>query len=523
MAAIALILGGISAAAVFFANVAIQNFTRRYEEHNAQRILRILTDDECHDWQTLMDTPITVQKVMQYVVPRARYTAFAMRSLLDAILPIFTFIFALGCMIYVNAFLSVALIPLTLIYLFLLFRINSYIAHCHETYRNEAFRLRPRLGHTVTNILESSGPTGKDATWNPKIYESEEFDYMTRCFYGRILAHSRLEFLNSAFFILCISLLFLYFGMGKREGWAELLAFLISLRYTWTSLRRTTSRLTNVSRFLPEFRKYGQFIRDAESLRQTASPRIRGESPLPRVLNVPLQPSASSNSISIPLQKGRVYFLLTAEPIKRFALVNQAMDLMSIAGYRIVPEQISVHADAKYLSWLGPMENALGLPSSQEEQHRLIEGLKILGVYEELQPLLDSERRGDDPESLPAPRAEALYAIVAAHCFVCPQPFTFLKLPNLASRKPDFIERFFDLIPDSILFLVDHDEKTILGNRCEGIRDRIDGVLVIHHDEIRGGDLKWLEANGSLLSARMAAEKAEGGIDESDDEDVDLY
>src|SRR5688572_6445917 len=87
------LVGLLSGFCLFATERMILSVTRRYEKFNAKRIVSLLNDPQYRGWTDLLQVPVR-RSIGRLLGSGSRYTAYALRDMLRAILPIMTFAFA---------------------------------------------------------------------------------------------------------------------------------------------------------------------------------------------------------------------------------------------------------------------------------------------------------------------------------------------------------------------------------------------------------------------------------------------
>jgi len=515
VAAAVFVLGVIGTGCIYYSAWEIQRITRRYEKTCSNRVLRLVGDPGRSQWrQTLLSSRVD-RELNQLVNPCSRYTAFAFRSILEAILPLWTFLFALGYIIWSNWLLSSLLIPFAAIYLAGFYLINRQIAYYHEQFREMSKDVPPRLTKTALRLAEDTPPADAADLWSKAVLESSDYRHLADCCYGRIMAKERVTSLNGAFFVVCMTALLLYFGMQAPSGgysWMGLVVFLVALRFVWTSLRQVTSLITNVSRFLPEFRYYSSFVRGAE-----ADAFSKRTLPAPRGFSVSAKGHLNHERLTV--EQGMVYLLLTEIPFKGYTLFRMAKTLFAEEAGAIDPAwHVWLQGTPMYMPWLSPLQNAFGSEPTTAERLRFDEMMKRLGVKDEVDSLIQSPQ-ADCSDLSHTLSDEALYALCAARCFIRPRPITLLQYVPLSKLDGEFQARLLDELPDSATILIDTRGGRLLRKEHAPVRRRVRGVIVMGEDRVVGcGNVTWMQENMDVIHAPVSIE--EEALPEGADDDL---
>jgi len=283
IAALAL-MGVLGALALYAAEWQIARIAAAYQRKCSLRLLAIAADPRFAGWQGLVDD--APRWAIQRLNSAARITAFALRNVLRGILPVIVFIIAAAALIGVDPGLTAMLAPLVLVYLVPLYFINRGVARQQRAYKEAAPQAKRLLGEGL-RLIDSGEPAEAKLDWAAVAWDPPEHEQAARLFWKRRLANQRVQALNLVFFTVCLLGLFGFFGVKTQapEGertWAEFLVFIVALRFVFYGVRQVTARLVKLSRFLPEYRAYTEFVDEAEGIR--AGNARGGAAALPDVL-----------------------------------------------------------------------------------------------------------------------------------------------------------------------------------------------------------------------------------------------
>ena len=261
------IIGLLSGLCLFATERMIMSVTRRYEKFNGQRILRLLNDPQYRGWTDLLQAPVG-RSIGRLLGSGSRYTAYALRDMLRAILPIMTFVFAVSVLFWIDVWITLALAPVVIAYLLPLYFINLKVARIQQEYRTLGPQVRRGIMRGVRDYTRAARdsrnpPLGSD------LFDSDSFSRFSRLHYSRMLASKRVHFLNTIFAMLCLLALITYFSIANRmfdRPWSDLLAYVIALRFTVTALRSVSTIFVLFSRFLPEYRGYAMAVEGAQRM-----------------------------------------------------------------------------------------------------------------------------------------------------------------------------------------------------------------------------------------------------------------
>ncbi len=260
--AVIALLGLISAACMFIADRLVLTLARRYHTLSAERAIALAADPRCRGWQIMLpESPRAI--MLRLTGSGSRAMAFVLRDMLRIILPILAIAGSVGFLIYLDSKLTLALLPLTALYLLPLYLINRRVMRMQRLYRERSPEARREVGERLRDMLDEGHPPAH----GDAIATGHAWAAALNGLYGRLLADRRVQLLNAGFFILCLVAILLYFGVSAAEHgrpWSDLIFYLLALRYAMAAIKQSTALLAKFSRFFPEFHFYSRFIAQCE-------------------------------------------------------------------------------------------------------------------------------------------------------------------------------------------------------------------------------------------------------------------
>jgi ABC-type multidrug transport system fused ATPase/permease subunit len=291
--AVVALLGLLSAVFQFFTDNLILATARDYHHACAERAMTIIHDPLCRGWQLLghdeRETPRQIAARM--IGGAARHTALALRDMLRIILPALTFLAAVGFLFWIDLTVTLVVLPIALLYLLPLYLINRQVTHRQKRYRALSRKARSEVSQALRARM-LGGPMTSPVKQNAlesilRPLRADSFRGALGALYGRLLADRRTHMLNTSFFVACLVALLVFFGAQSREHgrpWSDLLFYLVALRFAVTSLRQVTTLVGKFSRFFPEYRSYGTFVRQAMSIHERRIAAGQSDAPTPQAL-----------------------------------------------------------------------------------------------------------------------------------------------------------------------------------------------------------------------------------------------
>jgi ABC-type multidrug transport system fused ATPase/permease subunit len=470
------LVGVFSALCLYFTEWQIMRVVREYERQCAKRVLEIAANPNYSGWtDSIGDEPR--QQVARMLQVGSRFTAFVFRDLLRAILPTLTFIFALVILIRVDHWLTLMLVPVALVYLGPLYFVNRRVVRNQTEYRALAPIVRRSISARLREIF-GFGVLGQSSrVAQSDVLSNQEYDEMSGALYSRMIAEKRVQFLNTVFFVVCLLGLFLFFGLAAQwydRPWADLLSYLVALRFAIGSLRQVSALFVKFSRFFPEYRAYSQFVESAERVRRERQNMRRSESQLPDQLMLKLESAALWNAPAATIiNRGQLLWILT--PIEKPTEFELREVAWRLSGKLSPPWDLADGAVFGSALAVDPQASLDGVAAQIESGSRT---------------------------------------------FV-------IAFQTLSRMSQDFLDRLRELLSNCYIFLVEHRAETVLDSSWTKRLAPVAGVVVMDQRRIiAGGDLEWLARNLPAVQRSLAANTtaldrhADLGEDEDDDFEV---
>ena len=250
-----MLLGCLSGLFVYLAEWQIARIVIDFSNAARQHIFTIASDCRYRGWQAIFDEHPKIH-LTTLAARGNRLMSFAVHSLLRIILPTIIVVVALYGLIVIDTMLTLLLIPLAAFYLIPLYHLNVTVAQQQKEYQALIPSLNKEIRSHIDHVLKH------DSKHNSSFDDSQHIS-ADHLFWKRKIADQRVQMINTIVFFFCVGGLFLFFQSNSTDesrNWAELVLYLIALRFCLSGLRQVTGRLIRVSRFLPEFRPYVQFV-----------------------------------------------------------------------------------------------------------------------------------------------------------------------------------------------------------------------------------------------------------------------
>lgn len=528
----AMVFGLFSAVILLMAELSIQRLTRLYHHKCLLRVFEAAGHGRSAHIAAVFERIAARPTSFRNLIIGSRYTAFGLRSMVQSFLPLMTLTCAMGVLVWTNWLITALLSVLSVLFLAPLYVINRGVSRHHRNFRDIAPGVLRSIKLTLRGLLETSGPIRQARElWEEPMLKSPAFENMQDAFYGRVLAAKKTVFVNSVFLIICVFAILISFGIRgdyENASWAALLAYILALRFAWTSLKQVTTVVTNLSRFFTEFERHydldrairmaiQQAVRQTRALEKDGSFVIgsRGE----------LDPEIGDTDSTIEIAQSEAVlalnpFALTGAAMYRLAeTLGLPLESGDDAGTLTI-----FHLDPQPIAGVSIAGNALGAYPQPGELESLKTGLARLGVLEELESL----RRGLDTvltnETIKSLSAEAAFAITTAYCFIRPRPFVMLWLNSLRKTSGQFQRTFLAELSAARVLLVDSTTDRFFRPPLAEVRSTVGkAVLVLPDNVIRCGTIQWIEEQRDQIDGILDSLYAEAAQDSDagDDEDLD--
>lgn len=528
LSAIALLcLGIVSSVCLYKTDWLIAHLAIAYQKRAIYRLFQVASDPAYQGWQKLVDGPHN--QAMQVFLSTTRGTAIALRRLLSGILPALIFVFSLVLLILTSATLTALLLPFVAIYLIPLYQANHWVMQKQTDYSKLNRQIRKSISQALDYATETHMPADQKMVRAQQVLETSDYQAVGILFYARKMIGSRLQLVNTIFFVTCVIGVFAFFAIATNHGshrWSDLLLYLFALRFAFGGLQQVTSVFGKMSRLAPIYRYYVDFMSQAERYR-----RQRQRSPL---LNQPLpqQLVCSFSSIELAasayqtdIQVGTPIWILTPEDPTYGTLEAIAAHLEDT----LIPPADLITKSA-FIT-----EASLLATTADQDTHTLRQllGSSLLplhdyldhsGLRAELDQYYNGMQQGQNPDSYKQQLSpEALY-LLGIWPLLQSKTVAWISVPPLIGLNPEFVEALFKACPDHYLFLVNADPaKALKRSSLKHQRHRSVGVLVFGNRGVAGcGTIHWLKTYLDDIQAYLVQQKDAAGrlyrdLDNEDD------
>lgn len=501
------VLGLTSAACVYFGEWAIARLMVAYHRECERRLSRIVTDADCRGWSILIDGS-AISQIVKLNGVCCRTLVLSARRLLHVVLPFIMFVVAGTVLLATDWELALVLSPLGLIYSVPLYMVNRGAAKTHRLYQAQNPPVRRKINQTLKDhVADSRLPQGERTVAADAVLDNPSYLQAGLLFFRCRLLPEKTRFLNMIFFILAIAVLFMYAGFragGPDWSWSRVLIFLIALRFAVSGLQQITSTFILLSRFLPDYRQYIEFVQGAEQLKQSRV-ASRDQAGLPEG-ELTLRCGAgviagSVKRLTVPAP-GPLWVLLPWKPsmadldgvaVRLEKRARNVRDILSVSAVHVGDR---FDADSA-ITFIGNL--------NQSDRDRLHICFDRLGVLDELAAVFDELPAGTENQAIDATALsrEAAWALDAAGIFLDVQMVILAAAPLLRMKEP-FVQRLAEVLADRYVVLVAQEPQAVLDSPLAGWSPENARVLVAgDRTMLGGGDLAWLADQREAVSKAL--------------------
>ena len=201
--------------------------------------------------------------VIRLAVSDARSINRAARIVVELPVALLTFIGATAVMVYVSFFLTVLIIPCSLVAGAIMYRFNVGVAGSVIRYERQTSVAMSEVKELLKILKQLPGSITDSTSLIKEVISSGAPGKRSALRVQQLLAPKKSQFCINLLIAACIAVIVQYFGLRAFSGapteWGALAAYLIALRYALMALRTIVTPLTRLSRFYPKLRRYHEF------------------------------------------------------------------------------------------------------------------------------------------------------------------------------------------------------------------------------------------------------------------------
>lgn len=446
-------------------------------------------------------------------------------------LPLITFFAAVSALLYINAALTVVLLPLLSGYSFAIAVINRRIIRDSQRRRLAMPELRNDLLGIAQTLNQTRYPNHAQPEWLTSFPRKSWMQRSVAAFRGMWFARRRVQYLRDGFNGIALLMIVMVFGVllaSNETPWTSFLMYMVALGYGIQSMDKFSRTVTAANRQIPHVRRYVSFMQvHSESVKSRRKESQHSEDRVSGPHRLTTDPDSLPGSADhCELAPGHPTFCCIADKLETPAVPDLSLALAGgdpVAAKKI-ESQLFVLAGIARLPER-PLSRHLpqgGDPTVALARVRAV--LEEMGLFEQfekeigsLSSILTVQR---DLQLAPGLR----YALRLLPGIVAGARFAILGWTPLAELDSAQRERILAALHDQIVLLVPDDYSSPLPDQAER-------VVVISGESVRGvGDRAWhemLRREGLvttpdwLIEARERITRPAGELFDDDDDDDD--
>lgn len=252
----------ISAGVTYFARSKSLYLSRIYEELCIQRALRLTAASE--SLSIAQDSPFVDDiDMMRLVGSDARLCGRSFLRILILFIPVVTFIFSLGVLLWTNYILSMLLIIPTVFFSIILMKANRLAASSFLGYEQSAIDTAAEKRGIIERLKGLTASTDQVDTWLNAYFKSGQIKNNLDC-YEQFLRTSEVSHLiNTVMLSVGMFIILLVLGwkvIKLNSRWSDLMIYLVAFRYSASSMRQVSANVIALSRFYPQIKRFFTFL-----------------------------------------------------------------------------------------------------------------------------------------------------------------------------------------------------------------------------------------------------------------------
>ena len=265
LTAVAAVLVAVAAAGcVYRAHWLAAEVAMLYQRRCARRVLEAAARHHDLDWDTAF-TGGAERSLSRLASSASKQLGIVARSLVQAVLPLAQFVVALGAMLWLEPVLTLLMLPLVVLYMLPLARVNRAVAADQRELNGVARQAHRVLADGIDGALDGDLPTARVGD----LADAELPRRAALLFYRRKLADNRMQFFNTVAFVVGLLLVLVYHVLVVGDGehtWSSMVAYLVMVKLAQGGVRQLTGVVVRISRLTPDFRPYLEFVRGVQAL-----------------------------------------------------------------------------------------------------------------------------------------------------------------------------------------------------------------------------------------------------------------
>lgn len=518
-----LVAFGLAVAALFMASALLRfasrtwslRLRRVYSEVCTYRILSIL--ERAPLAASLRLRPFSENLGMLLAKTDAITCGRILFILVRTVAPLITLVVALAALSYVNPLLVVALLLLSPLAAFFLFRVNvkaAEVSHLTETRSSPSgAEIRRAVSRFAWSPETHASEPARRTDWEAALPKTRR--YMD-VYIGRLHSVNESELVSNLYFAAVLSVVLLGLGVQAivwEQGWERMAWCVVAIRYILVAVRELARTFTSVNRFYPQARRYLDFVR-ASAARE--SPEAEPEPP-PYRIGVE-HPSLAGSADEWQPQAGQRLAVVASFPLNRYTLSYLMASLVGDDDGTLARAVASSrYVTSRYLLATGRPERDLHLDGAGWQELRAwAEKARLVKQFERQLPGSVSARISDDQWLRTNPGLKFLAGLVSA--MRTQSQWILVEESALRELREDARSGVLEALRDRIVVIVYGRDLDAIGTYGEQV------VIVLDEEHMLGlGPVSWALGHRARIEA-MLAESASAGaaaaVDEEDFEDA---
>lgn len=462
--------------------------------------------------------------------------------LMRSVMPVFLLIGAVIGMFVIHSLLSVIVLLLGTFYAVPFFLLNAQVIRASRKREQHVSEVGAGVRRLLPMILHRRGPSDSQRKWSHLFHESMPIEQNLSALKDILLARKRVGFLQDVYLGVALVLSLVVFGLivaDRPSSWVEFIAYLAALRFVSTSMKTIASTVTTTNRFLPQVRRYVEFVQppgNAETIAAEESADVdtdfdknRQRDGAPMTLRCS-SPQLRDSKKQIAVHAGEIIFAIDPLPLH-------------VAGFRRwcrrfcggAREGERLWRDAFFLGKVSRLpELAIGdimtgdVESAVNSQPRIEAVLDSLGLFSEYRKLPNGIKTKLDESTEATISRRMRYAMLLMEAIVSDPSPIVLQWEPLTAMGDSFSGAILEQLKDRVVIIAGLPAQ-FRGGSTDILLPKGRWAVIMEGAMLGMGDAAWYESIQSELLERWRPEiearavAVEAGVGDAalDDDDDD--
>lgn len=421
--------------------------------------------------------------------------------MLRSAVPIITFLGATVALFMFHVGLSLIVAALLIVYALPFFLLNAQVVRASRSREEHAVGVSTGVRRLLPMLLNRRGASDHSRAWAELFHRRLPVEQNLDALKDILLARKRVALLQDVFFGAALVVSMIVFGSLVSENpsaWAIFAGYLIALRFVSTSMKSLAAYITSTNRFLPQVRRYVDFVRSSRTRRYDR--RMRADRSRQMTASADglvircADPPLSGSEDSLRLQPGFPVCVIDMQPLHVGTLRRWCRRLCgsSAAGD-------ALWWDAFYLGAVQRLPElsiaaivAHDLERARTMQARFEAVLDQLGLYEQHRALPHGIETVLDDSTEARLSRPLRYALALMEGILSDQRVFILEWSPLTSLGDEFCRRILEALSDRVVLIAVSD--------IDNLPDT--AVIVLDRAVIGIGDRAWFDSIDDDLDQR---------------------